>query len=509
MPHPKSRAHRFVPALECLESRETPTLQLTTQGAAAGLTLTEFATGFTPGSTGVGPIGITFPADGGVLVSDQPGNLHLFPTDTDHQNAQSFPAVGGAAYGADQAEGLARIGTTLYLAQGTRGVVSEVTRFGLQVRVAATVLSDPVALVANPLNGHLFVASFHAAIYDVDPLAGSATLFANLEADGLAFDAGTGILYAAGYDDPTYDQHVLGFNVNTRTLVFDSGPIQGKPAGLAIGTGVLAGSLVVNTNDGNVWQLVESSRRLIQLATQGSRGDQATNDPNNGSILLTQADRIFRLTTVSSAQSAANSRFVSHLYQDLFHRAADAAGLAGWTNALNAGVARIQVVQSFQSTAEYRANIVQELYLRYLHRAADATGASNYTNALAAGATQEQIATQLTASAEYFAHRGGGTNDGFLNALYIDALGRPVDPSGRSTFDAALAAGVTRAQVAAVIFGTLEYDRVTVGIYYDRYFHRTADPGAVDTWGNYLHAGNRDEQLVAILLASAEYYNRA
>ena len=39
--------------------------------------------------------------------------------------------------------------------------------------------------------------------------------------------------------------------------------------------------------------------------------------------------------------------------------------------------------------------------------------------------TVEQVASGITGSAEYFAMRGGGTETGFLTALYQDALVPP------------------------------------------------------------------------------------
>src|SRR5438105_2578180 len=61
-------------------------LTITPAGAAMGLSLSTFATGF-PSSGGAGPFGIVFPSIGGVLVSDKPGNVRRFPSDMDGQDA--------------------------------------------------------------------------------------------------------------------------------------------------------------------------------------------------------------------------------------------------------------------------------------------------------------------------------------------------------------------------------------------------------------------------------------
>jgi uncharacterized protein (TIGR03118 family) len=145
----------------------------------------------------------------------------------------------------------------------------------------------------------------------------------------------------------------------------------------------------------------------------------------------------------------ANERFVAQAYLDLLGRPADSAGLENWVNSLSQGASRAQIVAGIESSAEYRTSVVQQLYSSLLHRPADSSGLTTFTNFLANGGTVEQAKAILAGSAEYLQSRGSGTNDGFLDALYQDAFNRAVDSSGRSTFDQALASGVSRAQIAA------------------------------------------------------------
>jgi hypothetical protein len=93
----------------------------------------------------------------------------------------------------------------------------------------------------------------------------------------------------------------------------------------------------------------------------------------------------------------------------------------------------------------------QKLYSRYLHRAADAGGLHVFANFLSHGGTLEQAAVVLIGSPEYRTKRGGNTDQGFLDALYQDALGRPIDASGQATFSAALTNGASHEAVAGAI----------------------------------------------------------
>jgi len=76
-------------------------MAVTPAGASQGFTITTFASGFPSalgGSGGiVGPMGITFPSAGGVLVADFPGNVRLFASDSDGQTAGAAPV--GQNYG--------------------------------------------------------------------------------------------------------------------------------------------------------------------------------------------------------------------------------------------------------------------------------------------------------------------------------------------------------------------------------------------------------------------------
>jgi phospholipase/lecithinase/hemolysin len=126
--------------------------------------------------------------------------------------------------------------------------------------------------------------------------------------------------------------------------------------------------------------------------------------------------------------------FVAHAYRDLLQRPVDSFGLSYWTGALAQGGTRPQVVLGIEQSREYCAGEVQALYSTYLKRPADAMGMNYFVDFLGSGGTMEQAAAQITASQEYFQTRGAGTNAGFLNALYQDALQRPLDPVGQSAF---------------------------------------------------------------------------
>jgi uncharacterized repeat protein (TIGR01451 family) len=204
-----------------------------------------------------------------------------------------------------------------------------------------------------------------------------------------------------------------------------------------------------------------------------------------------------------------NAQFLAHLYGALLHRQPDALGWATWCDFLDNGGSRAQVVLGFERSPEYLGDQVDSVYARMLHRTADAAGRSYFLNFLESGGTIEQMDTRIAGSPEYFQTRGGGTNAGFLAALYQDGLARAVDAAGLAYWSKALTSGSNRGQVAAAIFSSTEYETDLVNNAYTSFLGRPADSAGLSYWVGQLLAGVRDESVIAGILASDEYFTRA
>jgi hypothetical protein len=278
--------------LEQLESRWCPTLTLTQAGINQGFSLSTFATNF-PNDGSVGPLGIGFPVSGGVVVGDRLNNVRLFPTDSDGQSAATVAPT--ATYNAPH--GFARVNGKMYLALAGAGEVIQVNDDGTFNHIVVSGLTEAAGLVADPADGHLFVSTVHQDnIWDVDPIAQTATLFVNTgKPDGITITADASILYAAQQEQFS---SVIGFYTSTGAIAFGPISVPGNPDGVALGTGALAGNLFVNNNNGTVVEINLTTLTQTVIASNGSRGDFVTVDPNNNdnSLLLTQTDSIARLT---------------------------------------------------------------------------------------------------------------------------------------------------------------------------------------------------------------------
>jgi len=104
--------------------------------------------------------------------------------------------------------------------------------------------------------------------------------------------------------------------------------------------------------------------------------------------------------------------------------------------------------------------------------------------------------------------RGGGTNDGWLAAVFNDLMGRPIDPSAQQFFGQQLAQGVPRNSVALSIYLSPEATTRLVGEFYPQYMGRPADPGGLQSWSSSLSAGFTEEFVINGLVTSGEFYSR-
>src|SRR5205807_8399918 len=200
--------------------------------------------------------------------------------------------------------------------------------------------------------------------------------------------------------------------------------------------------------------------------------------------------------------------FVTRLYQDLLHRPPETAGLVGFITALDEGQSHLQVAQSIMASHEYQAVEVQGLYHTLLHRNADAGGLAGFTSLLASGATVAQVEDILLASPEYF-QVAGGTNAGFVEALYSDLLHRQADEAGAAVWQAELSNGRSRDQVAAGFLNTQEAETVELRSLYQECLHRPADVSGLAGFLAFLHNGGTQEQVVAQMVGSVEYGHAA
>ncbi|MDQ3146357.1 MAG: DUF4214 domain-containing protein, partial [Actinomycetota bacterium] len=100
-------------------------------------------------------------------------------------------------------------------------------------------------------------------------------------------------------------------------------------------------------------------------------------------------------------------------------------------------------------------------------------------------------------------------DEGFVDAAYDDALGRPADGGGRAYWTGRLAAGVPRSGVAGALIKSPEASGDAVTEAYTRLLDRPLDRGGLRFWTDYLSGGGDPLAFLAALATSEEYFSRA
>jgi hypothetical protein len=212
-------------------------------------------------------------------------------------------------------------------------------------------------------------------------------------------------------------------------------------------------------------------------------------------------------------RGTANQRWLGEVYRDLLGRAIDPVGLANATNALNMGVSRFQIVSAIESSLEYRMKFINHLYFTLLGRVADPIGMQVSLDILGGRSflggqpTIEQLKAMIISSDEYFA-KHGSTNSNFLEGLFRDVIGRDIDNSALVALTAQLAQGASRDTVALEVLNSAQAAGLLVQRGYLTYLNRNPDAANFGGWVNLLQTGLRDEDLLAFIVASDEFFAR-
>jgi hypothetical protein len=193
------------------------------------------------------------------------------------------------------------------------------------------------------------------------------------------------------------------------------------------------------------------------------------------------------------------NKFLARACQDLLGRPIDPSSSAYWLGAMKNGMNRTQVASQMLHSSECTAARVRALYAQYLHRPPSGGEVSTFSQMLQQGANSDQVDATIVASPEYYNSRGGGTNAGFVSAMYQDVLGRPADPPAFAMFTQQLGSGSSRAQVAQQVLASNEAHQRRINALYNRYLHHPAS-GPVP--------GGSLDQVAASIIGSEEYCRR-
>lgn len=199
--------------------------------------------------------------------------------------------------------------------------------------------------------------------------------------------------------------------------------------------------------------------------------------------------------------------FVTGLYNDLFGRKPDQAGLQFWDAQIAAGLSRQQVAFLFWNTPEHQATTVQQFYQAFLGRSADAAGLIFWTNQLVSGASGAQVATAFSLTPEFLlAHP---TNNLFAAGVYLavegtlPSLGNVFFVQVLNAFNLGL---IGRGDVTSAILGLPETYTNAVDQYYQTFLRRAPDAAGRAFFTSEMLSGNFSPAFIGSqILGTVEY----
>jgi hypothetical protein len=209
--------------------------------------------------------------------------------------------------------------------------------------------------------------------------------------------------------------------------------------------------------------------------------------------------------TAVTVYQTADQAYVAQAYLDTLHRPVDTTGLGYWSSKLDQGMPRSQLATLLTHSDEYFATIIRPAYQQYLGRNADAAGLAFWTARMRQGLTDEQLEAAFIGSPEFY-QQAGGTDKAWVDAMYLDLLGRTPDAAGEGYWVEALGLGAGLSKVAYGFAASPEREGQLVQQDYQTFLHRSASGGEVAYWVERFTQGVTNEDVVAGFLGSDEYF---
>jgi hypothetical protein len=272
-------------------------LALTPQGIADGFTLTTFLSGYAP--TQYGPLAQGILPDGNVLTGSAfigtpgVGTIYIFKNSNNQTLSDALSATTYAFATGNPQYAIATAGGQVYGAQAFGGIYEHFDNSGAQTPIAGlpTNLRSFLGMWGNPVNGHI-ISSSNEGLIDLNPLTGTVRVIVAAPncCDGVTISPDGKTVYAeTGGTIVAYDYATGTF---LKTYLVGHGP---DGTGVISG-GKLNGDVVINNNDGTVTLLDPTTSVVTLIATGGTRGDFVSSDTSNGTLFLSQDERIARLS---------------------------------------------------------------------------------------------------------------------------------------------------------------------------------------------------------------------
>ena len=183
----------------------------------------------------------------------------------------------------------------------------------------------------------------------------------------------------------------------------------------------------------------------------------------------------------------------------------DVTGAVYWTEQFLQGAPRTELTEKLVHDFHYLDRLLRTVYQQFLGRPIDDSGERYWVNRMLNGLTDEQLEASFVSSAEFYLH-AGGSNAGWIEAMYESLLGRQADATGMNYWLSALNLGTSRTSAAIGFATSAEHEAHVLRDDYMTYLGRQASADEVFYWTSQFKRGLSNEDIVAQFTASDEYF---
>lgn len=196
---------------------------------------------------------------------------------------------------------------------------------------------------------------------------------------------------------------------------------------------------------------------------------------------------------------------VDKVYQQVLGRAADSAGLQFWTAQIESGQPYGNVAQGIFESDEHLDPIIEQYYQQFLLRQADPSGLAHWDQVWKQFGGPEEVIAGMISSPEFF-QASGGTNSGWVSALYERLLNRTADAQGLQYWTNLLNQHqLTEQQVVLQFEDSKENDALLVTGFYQEYLQRNPTTQELAQGVAQMQAGATPRDIQISIINSTEY----
>jgi len=256
---------------------------LTQAGIDAGFTLSTFVSGLPGTSFGYEALGIAVNSDGNVIVNNSSNQRNYVFTNVDGQTAAS--AISSTPFTPFPASFAVSNGTVY----GSGGGFYKMNNNGSIATNYSGLIPASYGMWTNPSNGHIIAISTSSGLIDIDVSGATPSYMvinSSVSGDGVTVSPdGTRAYTSSGFVVDLGSKAIIGnFSVSGADGM-----------GIITSSNALNGKIIVNTTNGSIVMVDQTTYLQTIIASGGGYGDFTGADPTTGTLLLSSANAVVRL----------------------------------------------------------------------------------------------------------------------------------------------------------------------------------------------------------------------